>query len=42
MKLTSDYKTACLKTVVGATREDARKRKTTIPYATLRAKLYEE
>jgi len=36
------YKKAYIKTIFGATWEDAKKRKMTIPYKTLRAKLYAE
>jgi len=42
MKLEGEYKKAYLKTIFGATWDDAKKRKTTIPYKVLRAKLYQE
>lgn len=42
VKLKGAYKKAYLKTIFGATWEDAKKRKTTIPYKVLRAHLYAE
>lgn len=42
IKLDGAYKKAYLKTIFGSTWEDAKKRKMTIPYATLRSKLYAE
>jgi len=42
VKLEGEYKKAYLKTIFGATWDDAKKRKTTIPYKVLREKLYAE
>ena len=42
MKLSGDYAKAYLNTIFSSSWEDARNRKLTVPYATLRSKLYKE